>query len=90
MRPDEEMAHLLQKSLAGPILESTTCHQDDGNEFEVVTSRPRLSENLPMVISRIIRKIDSCHDFFEYFDRFVVMIPYANLIGNYIGTMTVK
>ena len=59
MRPDEEMADLLQKSLAGPILESTTCHQDDGNEFEVVTSRPRLSENLPMVISRIIRKIDS-------------------------------
>jgi len=49
MRPDEEMADLLQKSLAGPILESTTCHQDDGNEFEVVTSRPRLSENLPMV-----------------------------------------
>ena len=55
MRPDEEMADLLQKSLAGPILESTTCHQDDG-EFEVVTSRPRLSENLPMVISRIFQK----------------------------------
>ena len=48
MRPDEEMADLLQKSLAGPILESTTCHQDDG-EFEVVTSRPRLSANLPLV-----------------------------------------
>ena len=54
MRSDDEMAALLHRSInaqigaAGPILESTTCHQDDG-EFEVVTSRPRLSENLPNV-----------------------------------------
>ena len=84
MRPDEEMADLLQKSLAGPILESTTCHQDDG-EFEVVTSRPRLSENLPMVIiSRIFQKINLImnvsisRNFQKYFYRSVEMIPYAN------------
>lgn len=49
MRPDDEMADLIHKFTGGPILESTTCHQDDGAEFEVVTSRPRLSEHLPIV-----------------------------------------
>ena len=74
MRPDEEMADLLQKSLAGPILESTTCHQDDG-EFEVVTSRPRLSENLPMVISRIFQKIN-----------FIMMFQFHEIFKNiFIG-----
>jgi hypothetical protein len=40
---------LFQKTLLpGPNLEITTGHHDDG-EFEVVTSRPRLSDNLPKV-----------------------------------------
>ncbi len=49
-RSDDEMNDLIQKSLL-PSLEVTTSHQDDG-EFEVVTSRPRLCDNLPKV-SRI-------------------------------------
>eukprot|EP00093_Oithona_nana_P006165 06165.XXX_166349_168505_1 [CDS] Oithona nana genome sequencing. len=46
IRPEEEMADLLQKPTN---LEVTTGNQDDG-AFEVVTSRPKLSENLPKVL----------------------------------------
>ena len=43
------MAELIHKSLLpGPNLEVTTGHQDDG-AFEVVISRPRLSDNLQKV-----------------------------------------
>ena len=49
IRPEEEMADLLQKSMNPTNLEVTTGHQDDG-AFEVVTSRPKLSENLPKVL----------------------------------------
>jgi len=49
IRPDDEIGDLIHKSLLpGPNLEVTTGHQDDG-AFEVVISRPRLSENLPKV-----------------------------------------
>ena len=49
VRPEEEMADLLQKSLhqMGP-LQVTTGHREDG-EFEMVTPRPRLMDNLPSV-----------------------------------------
>jgi len=49
IRPEEELGDLINKSLLpGPNLEVTTGHQEDG-AFEVVTPRPRLSENLPKV-----------------------------------------
>merc|ERR1712038_359499 len=49
IRPDDEIGDLIHKSLLpGPNLEVTTGHPDDG-AFEVVISRPRLSENLAKV-----------------------------------------
>ena len=50
MRPvdNDEMAQLIHKSLLPNNLEVTTGNQDDG-AFEVVTSRPRLSDKLPSV-----------------------------------------